>query len=185
MLSLRKSPLITPLAYPPFRAATPSSSSFLVLKSNRMYLFTSFAVTTFVGHSRVAVCCTGVRERKPGMILFSLPKRQLRLRVKLFHDTRKWCSLSTYPGRSLSTPDGVQYLQYLWSSGIAGFLYRNFSIPRWLLLIRILVRSARCDRLGTRSMYGSFLKHPFRVAYNLSLLWFLLSFPNFVLLNLM
>ena len=116
-------------------------------------------MTTKVGQNRVAVCCTGGRYINPGRILSILPNRQFCLKEKLQHDTRKCCSFSTYPSRGLSAPEGVQYLQFLFSSGI--FVYLNVSIPRRLALILILVRSARCDLLGTRSIYGSFLKHPF------------------------
>ena len=54
-----------------------------------MHLLANLAVTTLVGHSRVAVCCAGVRDKNPGVILLSLPNKQLRLSEKLLQDTRK------------------------------------------------------------------------------------------------
>ena len=147
-----------------------------------MYLFESLAVITEVGHSNVAAFWFVGSAKKPGLILSILPNKQFLFRVKLLHVTRRCSSLSTYPGRWLSLPEGVQYLQYLWFSGILGLWYRKISTPSLLLLILSLVRSDRWDLLGTKFKYSSFLKHPLNVAQYHSLLWLRLSGPGLTLL---
>ena len=130
-----------PAPYPIWKAGTPSSRSCLVLNIIWMYLLLNFAVSTEVGHSRIAVFSLEPSLLNPLMTVSSLEKRQFLFRVKLVQKVKKCCSLSRYPLRSLSPPVGVQYWQYRLSSGT--FLYLRTSTANLLLLIRNLVRSAR------------------------------------------
>ena len=152
-----------PQSYPLLRAGIPSSSIFRILNRITIYLFESLAVIVDMGQRRVAAFWLGESAKNPGLMLSILPNKQFLLRVKLAQDTRKCCSLSIYPAKSLSIPEGVQYLQNLSLSGIFGLWYRIVSTPNLLLLILSLVRSERWDLFGTRSRYSSFLKQPFIV----------------------
>ena len=74
---------------------TPSSSCFLMLNRILMYLFTSFAATTEVGHKRVAVLFSIVSFSKSLTTVLILANMQFLFKVNVLHRDRKCCSLST------------------------------------------------------------------------------------------